>query len=201
MVCLLTYLKIFLNLPLYYVFHLCGSASPEIDSFTQVFIYSLRVVRIYWKRSFNEMSQSTFTGSKLPIETLEQDMKYVSKLTIKTPERRYWYNLFKQTVSRKTFQTLSILIQKLAYFNDAIVVVLVSLLLTLKHISDLVLVFLLLTLIMFLSNNLSYYCRTSGLECFFVKKGSFLCEKECPISSGTFFKQKQKKTKNSKEKS
>ena len=143
------------------------------------------------------MSQSTFTCSKLPIETLEQDMKYVSKLTIKTPERRYWYNLFKKTVSLKTFQTLSILIQKLAYFNDAIVVVLVSLLLTLKHISDLVLVFLLLTLIMFFSNNLSYYCRTSGLECFFVKKGSFLCEKECPISSGTFFKQKKKTAKKS----
>ena len=35
------------------------------------------------------MAQSTFTCSNLPIETLEQDMKYVSKLTIKTPERRY----------------------------------------------------------------------------------------------------------------
>ena len=141
------------------------------------------------------MAQSTFTCSNLPIETLEQDMKYVSKLTIKTPERRYWYNLFNQTVSLKTFQTLSILIQKLAYFNDAIVVVLVSLLLTLKHISDLVLVFLLLTLIMFFSNNLSYYCRTSGLECFLLKKAVFCAKKNVLFPVAPFLNKNKKNNK------
>ena len=36
------------------------------------------------------MSQSAFTCSKLTIKTLEQGVKYVSKLTTKTPEERQW---------------------------------------------------------------------------------------------------------------
>ena len=37
----------------------------------------------------NATTQPTFTCSKLTIETLEQGVKYVQKLTIKTPERHH----------------------------------------------------------------------------------------------------------------
>ena len=36
----------------------------------------------------NALAQPAFTCSNLTIETLEQGVKYVQKLTIKTPERR-----------------------------------------------------------------------------------------------------------------
>ena len=36
----------------------------------------------------NAVAQPAFTCSKLTIETLEQGVKYVQKLTIETPERR-----------------------------------------------------------------------------------------------------------------
>ena len=38
--------------------------------------------------SIVELSQPAFTCSKLAVETLEQGVKYVLKLIIKTPERR-----------------------------------------------------------------------------------------------------------------
>ena len=37
-----------------------------------------------------KQAQSAITCSKLTIETLEQGVKYVLKLMIKTPERRHW---------------------------------------------------------------------------------------------------------------
>ena len=37
-----------------------------------------------------KQTQPAFACSKLAIETLEQGVKYVQKLTIKTPERHYW---------------------------------------------------------------------------------------------------------------
>ena len=39
--------------------------------------------------NFYVVRQSAFIFSKLTIETLEQGMKYVQKLTIKTPKRRH----------------------------------------------------------------------------------------------------------------
>ena len=36
------------------------------------------------------LTQSTFTYSKLTVETLEQSCEICSKLTIKTPKRRQW---------------------------------------------------------------------------------------------------------------
>ena len=39
-------------------------------------------------QDLSECTQLVFTCSKLTIETLEQNVKYVPKLTIKTPERR-----------------------------------------------------------------------------------------------------------------
>ena len=38
----------------------------------------------------NATTQPTFTCSKLTIEILEQGVKYVQKLTMKTPERHHW---------------------------------------------------------------------------------------------------------------
>ena len=43
--------------------------------------------RLLFESPYNT-SQRTFTCSKLTIETLEQGVRYVQKLTIKTPERR-----------------------------------------------------------------------------------------------------------------
>ena len=89
--------------------------SPSIREIILNHIYTIKItfyyiiIFLWYEMAHSKILpfQPASTCSKLTIETLEQDVK-CSKLTIKTPERRHW-----------------------RHQNDAIGVVLVSLLLTL----------------------------------------------------------------------
>ena len=51
---------------------------------------TVRKISQKFRNKSQEISQPAITCSKLTIETLEQGVKYVKKLTVKTPKRRHW---------------------------------------------------------------------------------------------------------------